>query len=187
MNPQLIRTQSAVEDATMADLVHTWNALRGEALTSFPSLPIARTRVRMAILAAENESGKAGVPKGAAPVAKTVAELGKNPYAEGTMSHDLYAEIAAQQPITPRPKKAELPPEQQVARVTLDRVRAVPGGSSRVQEGSMRGAVLRAVRAAPGGVITVLALEELLKQPVRGHLQKLIEKGHVEPVQEQQQ
>lgn len=186
MNPQLIRTQSAVEDATMADLVHTWNALRGEALTSFPSLPIARTRVRMAILAAQNESGHAGVGKGAAPVAKTVAELGKNPYAEGTMSHDLYEEIAAQKPIVPRPKKAELPPEQQVPRQTLDRVRAVPGGTSKVQEGSMRGAVLRAVRSAPGGVTTVLALEELLKQPVRGHLQKLIEKGHIEPVQEQQ-
>lgn len=185
MNTQVIRNQSEVDSATHADLVHTWNELRGESIVAFPSLAIARTQVRMAILAAENEAGKAGVPKGTAPVAKTVAELGRNPYAEGTMSHALHEEIARQAPIAPRPKKAELPPEQQAPRVTLDRVRATNAGTSRVQEGSVRGAVLRAVRAAPGGVITVLALEELLKQPVRGHLQKLIEKGHVEPVQEQ--
>lgn len=165
----------------MDDLVHTYNELRGEELTAanFPSIEVARNRVRMAILAAENESGKAGVAPNTRPAAKTVKELGFNPYKEGTMSHDLYAAVHAQQPITPRPKKAELPPEQQVARVAIDRVRATFAGTSRVQAGSVRGAVLKFIQDAPDHTRSVQELEEHFQQPVRGFLQKLLEKNHI--------
>lgn len=186
MTPQVLRTQSAADSATMAELVHTWNELRGEALTTFPSIEIARTRVRMAILAAQNESGKAGVPKGSAPVAKTVAELGHNPYAEGTISHRLHDEIAAQRPITPRPKKEDLPPEERRARLVLERVRATGAGTSRVQSGSIRGAVLKFIQDAPGGSCSVEDLERHFQQPVRGYLQKLLEKNHIAVAEEAQ-
>jgi hypothetical protein len=169
----------------MAELVHTHNELRGERLASFPSIEIARARVRMDILAAENASGNAGVPKGSKPVAKTVAELGHNPYAEGTMSHRLHEEVTAQAPIQPRPKKEDLPPEQRSARVVIERVRFTGEGTSRVQAGSVRGTVLKFIQDAPGGTCSVAALEEHFQQPVRGYLQKLLEKNHIAVVTEE--
>ena len=185
--PTLLRTQAAVETATMDDLVHTFNELRGESIDErkfFGSIAIARTQVRMAILSAEHEAGKAGVPKDSKPAAKTVKELGFNPYKEGTMSHELFEAVHSQQPIAPRPKKAELPPEQQRTRLIINKVRATMEGTSRPQAGSTRAAVLRFIQESPERTCTVAALEEHFQQPVRGFLQKLLEKNHIVVVAE---
>lgn len=184
--PRLLRTQAEVTDASMDDLVHTWNELRGESRSDFPSITVARTQVRMAILSAENESGKAGVAPGAKPFAKTVKELGFNPYKEGTMSHELYEAVHSQAPITPRPKKAELPAEQQRQRLVINKVRATFAGTSRPQAGSTRAAVLKFIQEAKDHVTTVQALEEHFKQPCRGYLQKLLEKNHITLVEEKE-
>jgi hypothetical protein len=178
---KILRTQNEVETATMEEMVHTFNAMRGEARESFPSIEVARTQTRMAILSAQHEAGKAGVPKGATPVAKTVAELGFNPYQPGTLSHRLHSEIMDQTPIDPRPKKAELPKEERanVKRLIITAVRATHAGKSRPQAGSTRAQVLKFIQDSPESTCTVAALEEHFKLPVRGFLQKLLEKEHI--------
>lgn len=178
--PQLIRDRNAVFNASLEDLNHTYRELRGEPNhPGFKDRAAAQVQVQMAIMASEQVVAHAGVPSGTAPVAKTVAELGYNPYAEGTLSHRLHAEIAQQSPITPRPKKADAPKDPATRRVVIQAVRATFAGKSQLQSGSVRAAVLKRVQDAPGHTATVEALEQHFQQPVRGYLQKLIEKNHL--------
>jgi hypothetical protein len=65
-------------------------------------------------------------------------------------------------------------------------VRATFEGTSRPQAGSVRNAVLEFVQSAPEHTATVEALEEHFQQPVRGYLQKLVEKNHLAIVEEPQ-
>ena len=183
--PTLIRDRSAVFNASLEDLNHTYRELRGEPThPGFKDKAAAQVQVQMAIMAAEQVVAHAGVPVGTNPVAKTVAELGHNPYAEGTLSHRLHDAIAAQQPIVRRPKKADAPADAAQKRVVIHAVRATFAGTSRPQPRSTRAAVLQRVQDAPGGVATVAALEAYFQQPVRGYLQKLIEKNHLAIVEE---
>lgn len=71
----IIRNQSDIAEASTADLVETYNALVGKSIKKFENRSIAEARTRMAILAAENAAGHAGVTKGECPAAKTVAEI----------------------------------------------------------------------------------------------------------------
>lgn len=183
--PTIIRDRNAVFNASLDDLNHTYRELRGEpAHPGFKDKAAAQVQVQMAIMAAEDVVAHAGVPVGSEPVAKTVAELGHNPYKEGTMSHALHEAVHAQQPITPRPKASALPAEQRAPRVTIRAVRATFAGTSRPQAGSVRAAVLKFVQDAPEHVASVEALEQHFQQPVRGYLQKLIEKNHLTIVEE---
>jgi hypothetical protein len=180
--PTILRDKSAVQGASMEDLNHTFRALRGEPdHPGFTNVDAARTQVQMAIMAAEDAAGHVGVPPNTRPRAKTVAELGHNPYVPGSMSHALHAAVHAQHPIVPRARWAVQP------RVKFSRVRATFAGTSRPQAGSVRAAVLAYVQAAPDNCCTVEALEKHFAQPVRGYLQKLIEKNHLTPVTEEQQ
>lgn len=186
--PTIIRDRNAVFTASLEDLNHTYRELRGEpSHPGFKDRAAAQVQVQMAIMAAEDVVAHAGVPAGTEPVAKTVAELGHNPYAEGTLSHRLHEEIAQQKPITPRPKKADAPQSAASKRVTIRAVRATFAGTSRPQSGSIRNAVLEFVQKAADHTATVEALEQHFQQPVRGYLQKLIEKNHLTIVEEPQQ
>lgn len=185
--PTIIRDREAVRTASLDDLNHTYRELRGEpGFKGFSNRAAAEVQVQMAIMAAEDVVGHAGVPPGTRPVAKTVRELGHNPYKEGTMSHRLHEEITSQQPITPRPKAAEKPAAERGKRLVINRVRATFSGESRPQAGSIRNQVLLFVQAAPEHTCTVAALEEHFQQPVRGYLQKLIEKNHLVIVEDAQ-
>lgn len=185
--PTIIRDRNAVLHASLEDLNHTYRELRGEpAHPGFKDRAAAQVQVQMAIMAAEQVVAHAGVPVGSEPVAKTVAELGHNPYKEGTISHRLHDEIAAQAPIARRPKKAEAPADPANKRVVIRAVRATFAGTSRPQAGSVRRAVLDYVQKAPNATATVEALEEHFQQPVRGYLQKLIEKNHLTIVEDAQ-
>lgn len=178
--PTIIRDRAAVRSASLDDLNHTFRELRGE--PDHPGFGVrlaAEVQVQMAIMAAEDAAGHAGVPPNTRPQAKTVAELGHNPYKPGTISHRLHAEVHAQQPIAPRAPGA-------VPRVKLFAVRATFAGTSSPQPGSLRNSVLQAVQAAPDHTLTVAALESHFQQNVRGQLQKLIEKNHLTAVPESQ-
>ena len=186
--PNIIRDRHAVFNAPLEDLNHTYRELRGEPHhPGFKDRAAAQVQVQMAIMAAEDVVAHKGVAPGAHPVAQTVAELGHNPYVAGTMSHRLHEEIAAQQPIAPRPKKADnaaaTPSDK---RVVIRAVRATFEGTSRPQAGSVRNAVLEFVQSAPEHTATVEALEGHFQQPVRGYLQKLVEKNHLAIVEEPQ-
>jgi hypothetical protein len=104
--------------------------------------------------------------------------LTNNPYKEGTMSHALQEAINKQAPIAPREKGVE-------KRITIKKVRATFEGTSKPQSASIRAAVLKFIQDAPEHTTTVEALEEHFKQPVRGFLQKLLEKDHIVVVAEE--
>jgi hypothetical protein len=183
--PTLIRDRHAVRGAELEDLNHTYRELKGQPdHPGFTNRSAAEVQVTMAIMAAEDAAGHRGVPKGAQPVAATAQELAGNPYQPGTMSHRLHQEVTQQQPITPRPKAAAEP---SARRIVIRCVRATFAGTSNPQPNSVRNSVLKFIQAAPEATCTVAALEEHFQQPVRGYLQKLIEKGHLTIVEEPQQ
>jgi hypothetical protein len=183
--PNIIRERNAVRGAPMEDLNYTYRVLKEEPNhPGFGSRAAAEIQVGMAIMAAQDAVGRAGVPKGVQPVALTPAEIrNNNPYKEGTMSHALKEAIDQQKPIEPRPKAAEKP-EGAKGRLIIKRVKATFAGESRPQAGSVRSQVLQFVQNAPDNTCTVEALEEHFKQPVRGYLQKLVEKNHLAVVEE---
>jgi len=185
--PTIIRDRSAVKGAAMEDLNHTYRALKGEpGFKGFSSRAAAEVQVGMAIMAAEVAVGRAGVPKGVKPQALTPQEIKtNNPYKEGTLSHELHKAVSGQQPIEPRPKAAEKDAKERQPRVLIHKVRATFEGTSRPQAGSVRGQILAWIQEQPDHTATVAALEEHFNQPVRGYLQKLVEKNHLAIVQDE--
>ena len=180
--PTIIRDREAVRGASLEDLNHTYRELKGEPdFKGFTARAAAEVQVSMAIMAAQDAAGHAGVPKGTQPPVLTANELAAktNPYKEGTLSHKLHDEIAAQQPITPRPKAEDKPPAERSKRVVIKRVMATFMGESKPQAGSIRNQILTHIQSLPDGVATVEELEAHFNHPVRGYLQKLIEKNHL--------
>lgn len=193
----IIRSQAQIADATMAQLVATYNALTGKSIKKFELRSIAEARVRMAIMSAEDAAGHAGVPKGTKPVAATKDELhakGRTPPVESIepapqapttpLRAKLQAAIDAQPKIVPRTKKADTPKEQHVARRIIMRVRATFAGTSKCNAGSIRASVLAKIQE--GTTISVAELDKHFGHSTRGYLQKLLEKSHIEVVPEQQ-
>lgn len=102
-----------------------------------------------------------------------------NPYKEGTMSHAIFEQVMNQAPIAPREKGVS-------KRVTIKKVRATFEGTSKPQAASIRAAVLKFIQDAPEHTCTVEEIENHFNKDavdfksVRGYLQKLIEKNHIE-------
>ena len=186
--PTIIRDRSAVKGAAMEDLNHTYRALKSEpSFKGFQSRAAAEVQVGMAIMAAQDAVGRAGVPKGVTPQALTPREIKtNNPYKEGTLSHELHKAVSGQQPIEPRPKAADKETKERQPRLLIHKVRATFEGTSRPQAGSVRGQILAWIQEQPDNTATVEALEDHFNQPVRGYLQKLIEKNHLAIVQDEE-
>lgn len=185
--PTIIRDRAAVSAASLDDLNHTYRELKGEpGFKGFTTRAAAEVQVGMAIMSAQDRAGRAGVPKGSTPPVLTAGELAAktNPYKEGTLSHRLHEEIEKQQPITPRPKAEDKPPAERSKRLVIKRVMATFMGESKPQAGSIRNQVLNHIQQAPNHTCTVAELEEHFKQPVRGYLQKLIEKNHLVTIED---
>lgn len=102
----------------------------------------------------------------------------QNPFKLGTLSHQLWIATQAMKPIEPRPKRQ---PSSEPRKKILA-VRATGKGDSNPQKASQRRAILDWIRAQPEQQCTIEALEAQFQQPVRGHVQKLIEKKHLEAV-----
>ena len=179
--PTIIRDRDAVRGAALEDLNHTYRELKGEpGFQGFTNRAAAEVQVQMAIMAAEDAVGHAGIPKGAKPTALTPRELTtNNPYKEGTLSHALKDAIDKQQPIAPRPKAADKPPAERSKRMVIKRVMATGMGESKPQTGSVRNQILLHIQSLPNGMAAVEDLEAHFQRPVRGYLQKLIEKNHL--------
>lgn len=96
-----------------------------------------------------------------------------NPFPPGTLAHGLWVATRAMQKIPPRPKTVS-------PRRSIVTVRATGRGSSNPQAASRRRAVLDWITAH--GPCTIAQLEEHFQEPCRGHVQKLLEKDHVEVV-----
>jgi hypothetical protein len=98
-----------------------------------------------------------------------------NPYKPGTLTHALHEACAATEPIAPLAAQTVRP-----KRITIQRIRATGTGQSKPQAASARRAVLDWIAAQPEASATVADLEAHFAAPCRGHVQKLVEKGHLE-------
>ena len=180
--PTIIRDRAALSTASLDDLNHTYRALKGDpGFKGFSTRAAAEVQVGMAIMSAQDAAGHAGIPKGSQPPVLTAAELAAktNPYKEGTLSHKLHEEIATQQPIVPRPKAEDKPVSERSKRLVINRVMATLAGDSKPQTGSVRNQVLIYIQQCENHTCTVADLEAHFQHPVRGYLQKLIEKNHL--------
>ena len=153
--PTIIRDRSAVRGAQIEDLNHTYGQL-------------------------SNDAGFKGFKSRAAAEVQVEMLLSKiNPFQEGTMSHKLHEEISDQKPIEPRSESSEAR-----KRVVVQRVMATFTGESKPQTGSLRNQILLFIQQCENHTCTAKELQEQFKQPIRGHLQKLIEKHHLVTIEE---
>lgn len=101
----------------------------------------------------------------------------ENPYKLATLAHALWTACRNAPTIEPRAPRSSPAP-----RTRIESVRATGRGESHPQKTSRRRAVLDWIVAQPDGVATIAALEAAFPgEPVRGHVQKLIDKNHLEP------
>jgi len=181
----ILRNPNTIATADMADLIETYNALTGNAVERFESRAIAERRTEMAMLAAKDAAGHAGVPRGVEPEVKTVEELGGNPFPFGSMEHQLYiAAEASRAENAPKRIKAMKAREltARPLRTPADKVRATFTGTSKPQAASIRGQVLRAIQESEGHTVAQADLDAHMGMPTRSFVQKLIEMGHLELV-----
>lgn len=178
----ILRSAKDISAATTADLVETYNAMTGASIKKFENRAIAERRVEMALLAATDRAGHAGVQPNTTPTPKTMQEL-PHPYPAGSLRAQLSEEIAAQKPVVARPKASELAAAGAPAapRAVITAVRATFTGTSRCQPNSIRANVLAAIQSAPAPAhtITIADLDKHFGRPTRGYVQKLLEKAHL--------
>lgn len=206
MTLEVLRTQEAIPGAPMAQLLATYTALTGKTIKKFENRAIAESRVKMAIMAAADAAGHLGVPQGKNPEPLTVAERvdlaaskGKqlqlpdsdaepgvevdeavNPYPVGSLAHQLWATARLCKPIPKRPVQPKVEREPGAPKRRFEVVRYKSGGFSAVRESSQRGQVFAAIKAVAPGTIDIAALDERLGFSTRPHVQKLLDKHHVE-------
>lgn len=67
-------------------------------------------------------------------------------------------------------------------RIRISVVRATGTGESSPHKGSKRAAALDYIKAQPDATINIDEAQMQFEEPIRGHIQKLIEKKHLEVV-----
>lgn len=200
----ILRDRNAIPEATMPQLLATYKALTGAAPKKFENISIARRRVEMAMMAAQDADAHLGVAKGANGEVKTVEELtvkaeeagveapNMDPdkpvtFPEGSLAAKLQNVAGVQTPIVPRPRataKPKTPREPGAPRAgALLFVKATGEGSSKVRTTSARGAVYAKLLEAKNEdgtfkPVAVKFLDDHFQSKQAGHLQKLIALGH---------
>lgn len=197
---KIITKVADIAGADTADLVSTYNALTGKSVKKFENRTVAERRVEMAILAAKDADGKTGVPKGQEPQAKPRAEIvskaeekGQQPppaldeeeptFTPGTMAYELNKAAKAAKHIEARPKRKKKDAE---PKKVLYAVVATFAGTSKPQAGSTRNSVLLHIQNAPRSACTIEDLDKHFDGNTRGYVQKLLEKDHLQLVNEEQ-
>lgn len=183
----IIRAQAQIADASTADLVATYNALTGKSISRFSSRGAGESQVANAIMAAQDRAGHLGVPKGAAPVAITVAEA-KAKKAAG--AHEEPAPAGSPKPLRAKlalaagdasPNKAK-PKAERKASGKLVAVVPTGAGESKLQAASERAAVFAEIVKRHGKDCRVVTIEELnahFGRNTSGFVGKLLEKHHL--------
>lgn len=202
----ILRKASEIREASMSDLVATYNAYADKPVKKFENRAVAERRVEMILLSAKDRAAHAGVPKGAEPQPITNAEAAAkkgpvepakraeapaepeaqaNPYPAGSRRAALWEEMRGKAKPTPRPTPEKRPPGEG-RRSTVTHVRLTGRGISKLQAASARATVFDGVTAlaarAADGVVAMDDLAAHCGMDVRGHIQKLIVVDHVEPV-----
>lgn len=175
---ELIRNLADLPSASRAELEAVIREFAGGRAEPRESDDALRVRASMALLSATDATGHLGVNKGERPLPHTLKELSimakkkQSDHPDGTVAAELSAK---------RTKKPITPPTP-VARKRMVRVRATGTGTSKLQEGSIRAAVLAKVPSRKSGIL-VEELDAECGVMTRPHLLKLLEKGHVEIVE----
>ena len=194
--PAIIRSASDIAGASNDVLVSTYNALTGKSIKKFSSRAAGERQVEMAMLVAKDADGHTGVPKNSEPKVITHAEAQSKAEARGipleveeddapiafvpgSLADQLDKAARRAAPIVPRAKKEPKAPV--TPRSTLTHVTHTPGGTSKVQANSTRGAVLKFIVERTGLPVSVAELDAEFNCNTKGFLQKLIEKDHIAP------
>ncbi len=203
MAPNILRRAADIPSATTADLVATYNAYSATPVKRFENRAVAERRVEMALLAAIDRTGHAGVPANTTVVVpKTNDEMAPaspkpeppqpNPPAPTSKRAKLAAEMALLPPIIPRPKA--IPAPGSTARPAFTEFWLAPQGRTKLQSGSDRAVVYNTAKALVEEDLSrrvgFEALceafgfgedDKLARTKLRGHLQKLREVGWIAP------
>jgi hypothetical protein len=195
MTEKIIRTPDQIAGATLECLLLSYNALTGRPIKRFADRATAERRLEMAMLAAQDATAHAGVPKGTTVIIpRTAEELG----------HPLYSEeLPEDTPAQPDPRVCvcdfgkmvevlcngscelgdKVATQNRKPRATNGRfalVRAKAGGTSKLQPNSVRNAVMQAILVHGEGGVPLAELDLKFPPTARGHIQKLLASGHVE-------
>lgn len=106
------------------------------------------------------------------------APSGQNPYKPGTMAHSLWVATSSVERHKAQERKPASGPRP--SKTTFTAVRATTTGTSKLQAASARTAVFRWIQAQKADAVTLEACIAAHGPGARGHIQKLLEKGHLE-------
>jgi hypothetical protein len=181
----IIRTQNEIADASTAVLVATYNALTGKSIKKFSSRGAGESQVANAIMAAQDRAGHLGVPKGAAPVAITVAEeSAKTTQEPAAVSppKSLRAKLAmAAGDASPNKSKPKAERSASAPRKTLTAVVSTGRGKFRLQAASLRGQIMAFVGAyGAGKAVPMDAIVAKFEERARGAVRLLMDRDHLE-------
>lgn len=175
MTTSVLRIKYDVAGASMADLVATYNRLAAKPVKRFENRTVAERRVAELLPATAPKPDKPEEPQ--------------NPYKPGTMAHRLWFSAREKPPIEPRPKlqkRQRAEGEKRTRRARVDAVQlSEKPGTTKVQANSLRGQILAWLQKQPEWRATVEKMESKsgLNMPCRGHIQKLLEGGHISVVE----
>lgn len=159
----VITEQSEIANAPTEVLIATIFALTGTEPTPDASRAIVERRAAHEIMVAEDARNHRGVPKWGPPPDISFSGLVDN-LCKANATHD----AMTGRTLAPQP--------------TVVGYRATGKGTSKVQAGSVRGAVLRWITAQPDSTATLAQAEAHFKHPCNGHIQKLLAASHLERV-----
>lgn len=169
----------SIKSMTTPELVAEYNRLTGKSIKKFSSRAAGEKQLAGArILFQEKQHPMEPLP----PVPEDLQDdemLQK--LQPGSLLHQIYISAQSKKPIERAPKRVS----SGVQRKKIVAVR-IPQGSqplSKLQAHSMRAKIMAYLQTAPDKTATVELLELHFECPVRGHLQKLLEKNHVETVE----
>jgi len=193
MSEKIIRTPAQIPGATLECLLLSYNELTGRPIKRFADRATAERRLEMAMLAAQDATAHAGVPKGTTVIVpKTAAELGLETVGtEGDEEQEApsprhcspdwpgMVQNLASGECAPTMNAPDREPKPQRSRYTMVRAK-VGGGTSRLQPNSVRNAVMQAILACGPAGAAMVDLDLKFPPAARGHVQKLLASGHVE-------
>lgn len=168
----ILRNQAQIATASLDDLRETLKALTGVRVAAFSSAAAARARVANAMLAAQNEAGHLGVPKGAAPAVMTLDEREARRYPVIWPEPRKSEPKAAPAPAAPMKKS---PRVGRPATLKHSRIVATFAGDSKPRAQSARGVCLRIVEAAGAAGLTMADIERQLDENETHRGQNVVE------------
>lgn len=181
---RLIESQKDIAAATTADLIFTYNQLKGLAIKKFSSRAAGESQVANAILGAQQRAAHKGVAKGAEPKARDgKAEPSAKKGSARAPAVEKVATVPAPAPEALAAKRAKKPAAP--VRNVYERIRFTePDMPRRPHADSMRRKVLEAIRKR--GEATIEQLTKDVGFNARAYVHKLAAVGWCEVVSVQQ-